>query len=598
MSLSLLQPAEDPAGAHESPSSPPQPSVAVPGPGFAVLAMLAVNLIPCVLSLTLPNFDAETHLFMADHYRKAWFDPWETRWFGGFWMFSYPPLVHQLIALLAHAIGLEAGYVTVELTLLLALPLAVWLLGRELAGEAGGRWAALFSVAPAGVYLCLYGYGQLPTLAGLDLMLAASAFLTRWLRRGRLLDLAAAVTFGATTLAAHHLTGLGGLTWLAIAVTLLVAIERPRWAVGGRALVAALLLAVATAAVIAPFAWWLITCHKPQSEILHASRTPFFSSRINWYTMFVGVWGGALLALGPALWISAKRPPLAAITALVLLWGTLGLGYYTRLPQLLFPGWAHWLTYERFTLWASVLVLVPLGARLALLGPSRLPWALLALFGAFAAASAASPAWLHFLPNPPEQPIIDEMARFVDNGGRYRWHYVTIGLGEQAMARLSRTATASTIDGLYYTARRDPYFNQIGMGPFDAGQWSDHGPRTFWVQQNVLARPQLFGIKWGFSAGDYGNEQFRHARWKLLGYIGPEGFIPAPTDRPHLWRVTVWQAPASLDIPTVDERDPRPPPPPSPLAFLWGVAPLCALASALVSSRLALRGKGAPCTWS
>src|SRR5215510_1056207 len=46
-------------------------------------------------------YDTYSHIFLADHYRRAWFNLWETRWYLGFSMTSYPPLVHQLIALLS-----------------------------------------------------------------------------------------------------------------------------------------------------------------------------------------------------------------------------------------------------------------------------------------------------------------------------------------------------------------------------------------------------------------------------------------------------------------------------------------------------------------
>ena len=44
------------------------------------------------------SYDAFTHMFFADHYARDWFSLWETRWYTGFNVVSYPPLVHQLIA--------------------------------------------------------------------------------------------------------------------------------------------------------------------------------------------------------------------------------------------------------------------------------------------------------------------------------------------------------------------------------------------------------------------------------------------------------------------------------------------------------------------
>jgi len=55
------------------------------------------------------SFDAYVHLFFADHYRRGWWSLWEPRWYTGFSVTSYPPLVHQVIALLSLPLGLEAA---------------------------------------------------------------------------------------------------------------------------------------------------------------------------------------------------------------------------------------------------------------------------------------------------------------------------------------------------------------------------------------------------------------------------------------------------------------------------------------------------------
>ena len=61
------------------------------------------------------TYDALIHLFFADHYANSWFDPWEYRWYTGFTVQSYPPLVHQLIAILSYIGGLKFGMYTVAL---------------------------------------------------------------------------------------------------------------------------------------------------------------------------------------------------------------------------------------------------------------------------------------------------------------------------------------------------------------------------------------------------------------------------------------------------------------------------------------------------
>ena len=37
------------------------------------------------------SFDAYTHMLLADHYRLDWWSLWDTRWFAGFSVTSYPP---------------------------------------------------------------------------------------------------------------------------------------------------------------------------------------------------------------------------------------------------------------------------------------------------------------------------------------------------------------------------------------------------------------------------------------------------------------------------------------------------------------------------
>src|SRR4029077_5521656 len=72
------------------------------------------------------SWDASTHIFFADHYRMSWFALWEPRWFGGFSVSAYPPLVHQLIALLSFPLGYEGAFAILLLLTLVVFPLAAW----------------------------------------------------------------------------------------------------------------------------------------------------------------------------------------------------------------------------------------------------------------------------------------------------------------------------------------------------------------------------------------------------------------------------------------------------------------------------------------
>jgi hypothetical protein len=82
------------------------------------------------------SWDAATHIFFADHYRRSWFSLWDPRWFGGFSVSSYPPLTHQLLAVVSLPFGYDAAFGLLLLTTLVLFPVAVW------------RFAQLF-VSPA-----------------------------------------------------------------------------------------------------------------------------------------------------------------------------------------------------------------------------------------------------------------------------------------------------------------------------------------------------------------------------------------------------------------------------------------------------------------
>ena len=56
------------------------------------------------------SYDAYNHMFFASHYQVNWWSLWEPRWYTGFEVISYPPLVHQLIALLGQVIGVDKGF--------------------------------------------------------------------------------------------------------------------------------------------------------------------------------------------------------------------------------------------------------------------------------------------------------------------------------------------------------------------------------------------------------------------------------------------------------------------------------------------------------
>src|SRR5215216_6533295 len=130
------------------------------------------------------SYDAYVHMFFGDHYRMDWWSLWDSRWYTGFSITSYPPLVHQLIGGLSHLVGLDAAFAIILWITVTLLPLAVYSFTHIFVGKASSAYAALGAAFLPSVYLTAHIFGQLPTLAATVTALFGMAALNQFLRDG------------------------------------------------------------------------------------------------------------------------------------------------------------------------------------------------------------------------------------------------------------------------------------------------------------------------------------------------------------------------------------------------------------------------------
>ena len=509
------------------------------------------------------SFDAYIHMFFADHYRQSWWVLWEPRWYTGFSVASYPPLVHQVIAALSFLTGVEVAWAAVLLSVLVALPSGVYAFARLFVGRRAAGYAALAAAVLPAFSLTAHAYGQGPTLAGLLGALWGLAVLGLYLRRGRWIDGALAVALLSVVVASHHGTLLF-LLWAGPTVgahTALTAKVGLR-SLGRRLIGIGLALTLAALAVIWPFWQWGLG-QTMQTPIDHPSRHNFWldpgAALFSW-PMF---WPAALAVLG-AGWLLPRRRR-AALGALALLLFTLGLGGTTPLPGWLYgEGW-EWLTYERFALWASV-ALLPLVGLAAVAVERRLrrrprAWpavggAALTATGLAALVAALAPTFAPTQPAPVDTRPIEQ---FLAEDNRARWRYLTFGFGDQ-LARLSLMTEATTLDGSYHTARQLPELRQSGIGQIDAAYWSRPGLAAL---SPILERAGERGVRWGFvNYPTYAPLLARH------GWVYRTTLVNG---------VEVWENPAAV-LPVPDNSAAHS----DPLAAAsWGLLPLLALGLAI-----------------
>jgi hypothetical protein len=509
------------------------------------------------------SWDAATHIFFADHYRRSWFSLWDPRWFGGFSVSSYPPLTHQLLALVSVPFGYDAAFGLLLLTTLVLFPVAVWRFAQVFVSPAAATAAAMIAPLVPGLALAAHAFGQLPTVVALTLALFLVVEFTRFVERGGAIRFGLIVGLSGTVFAAHHATAL-----FFLAPALLAGSAAVLAGPGSQALpvrlrrltLAAIGCALAGAIVVLPF--WLWTQGGiPDAFIPHNSRSDFLHD-VNAQALFL--WGayGLIPALAVyGLWRRHDRRT-AAVAVLAAMLGVLGLGGTTPLPSLLFGRQWEWLTYDRFALWGAIALLPLAGIAISHLLSLRIAagrlLAIAALTGVilFAGADAVSSV---LGPALPYQRDLRPIAQFM-NDGRTAWRYQTFGVGDPG-AQLGTMTMATTIDGTYYTARRLPVLATSGIGMLDAALWWDPSGR---VLRRALDAANQYSIRWAFVLDPH-----------YAPYLKAAGFIPRG---PLPGGIEVWENAAAPRLPAAALRFGAP----DVQGILWGTLPLASLALVLL----------------
>ena len=534
------------------------------------LALLAAFLFHGLLILTARyrlSYDAYVHIFFGDHYAKDWWSLWDARWYTGFLVSSYPPLVHQLIGLFSRLIGLDAAFALILWVTLTLYPLAVYAFSRVFAGKIISEYASLGAAFLPSIYLSAHIFGQLPFLFGTLLALFGAASLARYLKDGGALNLALTLALTTTTMAAHHAVLLLQ-PFLLIAVTLthirlskspttFPTLRTTQHATLLRILLFCLVASLLSLLVIWPF-WDWGRAQAIQAPIDHLSRHNFLTDPFAIVLFFLPMYGPLALFI-PFAFTRNRR--LIGLTLSFFLLFLLGLGGTTPLPRLFFgKGW-EWLTYDRFAMWASIALLPSFGIAVVKLRRKFQP---VKIFGALAVASLIVGFVTAFLPLQPGKVDMAQVVDFLDRDGRARYRYLTFGFGDQ-LALLSTLTTATTLDGSYHTARTLPELRQSGLAQIDTAFWNVKGLSAL---DPILQASGRYGVRWGFvNVPQY------------IPVLERNGWVKVGTLKGG---VQVWENPdAVLPKPTQ--------PPDNPLAdFSWGVLPLLALTSTLALGSLRL----------
>ena len=568
---------------------------------LAILIAIVLNGVLILTARYRLSYDAYTHMLLADHYRQDWWSLWDPTWYAGFTVVSYPPLVHQLIGLFGRLIGVDAGYALVSWVVLSVAPLAVYAFSRIFVSQEAAGYASLGAALLPSIYLTAYSFGQLPTLASLVFALFCAASLAEFLRSGRRISGTLAVLLAVVMMGAHHATLLF-LPWIIMAVVIHLLLNREtNWKPLLIRLVSFGLFAGAAALlVIWPFWRWGLG-QTLQTPIDHPTRHNYLIDGYAALNFFWSMYGPLVVLIPFALWKILNRRYTGLAAAFLALF-LLGLGGTTPLPRLIFGSGWEWLTYDRFALWASIILLPFYGTIMSRPWPKvsiRSDWlikiinpilvkpawkaalkkippsftssmAVLVSVSTMAAVSLVVSLYPTFLPTQPPQVNMQPIVDFLAEANRSQWRYLTFGFGDQ-FAYLNRLTKATTIDGSYHTARTLPELRASGLGQIDTAYWLPGGLARL---DPILQAAGAYGVRWGFvDLIQYDPVLLRNG-WTYLATLANG--------------VEVWENPGAI------QPMPFNPPPSDPLAsFSWGFLPLAAFALTTALAGLRFRPEAA-----
>lgn len=489
---------------------------------LSMIVLVAIVIHGPLLLMELPattSYDSNLHIFFGSHYAQHWFNPWNEKWFAGFSQTTYPPLTHQWIALLSHVVGLTEAFMLVQLVAVILLAVGTWRFARLWVDERAASLAALLSVFAGTVSFLVYSAGQLPTTLSAPLYLLALPYFYEWSRLASWRALLKGLVLGLAAASAHHVTLLFGSVLFAAPVLWLAwsdarAEEKSGSAVLGRAFVFVVLTIVGVGIVLLPY--WISIIRHPieQMPIPHGSRLNYLMSWIHGVNYFVIPYGAMILAL-PFLVIKGSAVPRLRVL-LIAFWIAflMGLGGTTPLPRLLFGRAFEILTFERFTLSATLLALPIVGA---------LAEDMLDRFrdvGAFALAAAAvftmslALGWLNWSPFHTTGGLnVDAVVNFLNRDGHDQYRYLTLGFGN-SMSKVATYSNAGSVDGEYNSARLLPEMTRYGSAQLTSAKF--FGAAGMDSLREMLQHANRYGLKFIFVHDPYYNPLLVFAGWRQI----------------------------------------------------------------------------------
>ena len=495
---------------------------------------------------TLHNtYDLYVHIFFGSHYSESWFDPWEPRWYTGFSLISYPPLVHQLIALLSYPLGLKMGVYVLSFGIVILYVTGAYRFSKLIAvNNESAAYGALIAVFLPSVIETFHVFGQIPMMMGISWLLHAIPEIYAFIKYGKVRHFLCSMSLIAVAVCSHHVTPIFGMVFFVVPLMATAIMDRARDETGSYKKVGIMLFlkytkkfmprivlvgfstVALTLLMILPY--WLWSKNDPitQVPIPHGSRDNFIEVFSSGLVFFIIPWGFLFLMMPFYFFrLFSKRNVFIGFSFIALF--ILGTGGTTPIPRLLLGENAfNILTLERFTFWATIYA-IPLSGEflwrftngdICKMILHRRSKAIHSLYVGILVMTIFFSAGFttnlnYFRPLQPDPIDITPIKTFLKNDKHYKWRYLTLGFGDQ-MAWLSSNTDALTIDGNYHSARRIPELTSRAVERLENSKY--RGIEGIGTLQQFLESPEKFHLKYIFSNDKFYDPVLYFSGWHRI----------------------------------------------------------------------------------
>lgn len=491
------------------------------------------------------TYDALIHLFFAEHYTTSWFEPWNFKWYTGFTVMSYPPLVHQTIALFSFVGGLKFGLFSVAILSVVLFITGIYRFALLItSNRSAAGYAAIVATLSSTFVETLHLFGQLPSIIGISILLHSLPEIYNWLRSGQLKYLFTSLSLIAVTVTSHHVTPIFGMVFFIFPLigTAIIdhasAISEQEEKVSikkffasfkelfKRILSFGLLSLLLIIVCLLPY--WINSKNNPitQVPIPHGSRDSFIDVFSSGLMFFLIPWGIILFLLPYVFYrYYSKRFFFFGLSLSMLT--LLGTGGTTPIPKLILGEHAFSiLTLDRFTFWAAIMSIPIVGEFVYRFSEGDIKKILQAKIGAvlhrvtgaflafsFLLMSIFTINLGYFRPTQPQKIKTLPILNFLNQDQHDQWRYLTLGFGDQ-MAWLSANTKALTVDGNYHSARRLPELTTKAIERLENSKFK--GIEGIGSLQQFLTVPEKYNLKYIFSNDKFYDPILFFCGWQRL----------------------------------------------------------------------------------